>query len=329
MPFLENNVKKIVSTAVILSVLLLAAAYFFDGLKPVSGFASDPIDFRVDAGDGFFKICGGLAGENLIKSKSAFELLAILTGSAGKLKPGLYRLSQSMSGGEILDYLVSGSRREISVTIPEGASVYEVDKILSDAGVIEVGSLVNLAKKENLEGRLFPDTYNFFTGSNANSVAEKFFDNFRDKAWPILAKSPANATSALILASLLEREVPGLEDQKIIAGILQKRLKAGMPLQIDATICYVKEAMAYPGNTACYPLTALDFKLESPYNTYLYAGLPPGPIGSPSISAITAALNPKSSPYWFYLSDPTTHKTIFSQTLDEQEQNRVKYLLKG
>lgn len=328
MPFLEVNGKKIIATVVILTALLLAAAYFFDGLKPVSSSASEPTDFKVEAGDGFLKICGGLADENLIKSKPAFELLAILTGSAGKLKPGLYSLNQSMTSDEILNHLVSGSRREVSVTIPEGASVYEIDKILSGAGVIEVGSLVDLAKKENLEGQLFPDTYNFFTGSDPSSIVEKFLDNFRNKAEPVLAQSQANATSTLILASLVEKEVPDLEDQKIVAGILQKRLKAGMLLQVDATVCYVKEVAAYPGDAACYPLTSLDFKLESPYNTYLYTGLPPGPIGSPGISAITAALNPKSSPYWFYLSDPATHKTIFAQTLDEQNLDKTKYLSK-
>ena len=106
-----------------------------------------------------------------------------------------------------------------------------------------------------------------------------------------------------------------------------------MPLDVDATVCYAKllenqasRPAASQVAQACYPLTALDFKIDSPYNTYLYRGLPPGPIGNPGVSAIMAAIHPVVSPYWYYLSDPKTGKTIFAKTLDEQTQNRVKYL---
>ena len=120
--------------------------------------------------------------------------------------------------------------------------------------------------------------------------------------------------------------MPDQNDQEIVAGIILKRLAEGIPLDIDATVCYAK-LLGRPTSTAqACSLSPLDFKIESPYNTYLYKGLPPGPIGNPGTSAITAALHPQSSPYLYYLSDPATGKTIFAKTLDEQNQNRVKYL---
>jgi UPF0755 protein len=128
-----------------------------------------------------------------------------------------------------------------------------------------------------------------------------------------------------VLASLVEREVPLAEDQRRVAGILEKRLAVGMPLQVDATICHIKKIRA-GSSVGCYPLSPLDFAVDSPYNTYLHMGLPPQPIGNPGIQAIMAVLDPLPSRYWYYLSDPATGKTVWSETLDEQEANRVKYL---
>ncbi|MGB9608998.1 MAG: endolytic transglycosylase MltG, partial [Minisyncoccia bacterium] len=134
-----------------------------------------------------------------------------------------------------------------------------------------------------------------------------------------------NPTSTLILASMLEKEAPFFEDQKIIAGILLKRLKLNMPLQVDATICYIK-ILKNKGSISCLPLNPLDFKINSPYNTYTNKGLPSAPISNPSVQAVLAALNPVESKYLYYLSDPKTKKTIFSQTLKEHNQNILKYL---
>jgi UPF0755 protein len=244
------------------------------------------------------------------------------------------------------------------VTIPEGSNIFEIDAILSKALVIHSGDLVRLQESDvavggngknstssNLEGKLFPDTYEFYTNADVKDVAGELLDNFAAKAQPLLtAGAGKNATNTIILASILEKEVPSQADQEIVAGIILKRIAAKMPLDIDATVCYAKllaenapitsaavsaNVNAAPATgiaTGCPSLTALDFKVKSPYNSYLYGGLPPGPIGNPGLSAITAALHPQSSPYWYYLSDPKTGKTVFAKTLDEQTQNRVKYL---
>jgi UPF0755 protein len=138
-----------------------------------------------------------------------------------------------------------------------------------------------------------------------------------------LDRDAGNFSRNLILASLLEREVSDFKDRQIVAGILLKRLGVGMPLQVDATICYIKKS---EGQEDCYPLQPADFKKDSPYNTYVNRGLPAGPIGNPGRAAIEAAMSPQKSAYWYYLSDPETGKTIFSETLDTHAANRVKYL---
>ena len=131
-----------------------------------------------------------------------------------------------------------------------------------------------------------------------------------------------NLGEILTLASLVQKEIKDPYEMRIAAGILKKRLEAGIPLQIDATLCYLKEI---EGN-GCLPITQADKTVDSPYNTYLYRGLPPGPISNPGLDAIRATLNPANSPYLYYVSDPKTGRTVFGKTLDEHNQNVIKYL---
>lgn len=315
-----------ITAAVIVFVLASAAWLFIYALRPANAANANTVVFEVSQGEGFREVSSALYDAGLIRSADAFDLFALAGGKALSLKPGRYRLNPSMSAGAILDALSGGIASEVTVTIPEGTNLYAIDGILSKALVIHPGDLIGFHADGNIEGKLFPDTYRFYTDTNVSAVVQELMDNFDAKALPVLNADQANAGRNLILASILEKEVPDPKDQALVAGILLKRISAGMPLDVDATICYAK-LLADPTSTAsCYPLTALDFKLNSPYNTYLYRGLPPGPIGNPGIAAITAAMHPVSSPYWYYLSDPKTGETIFAKTLDEQNQNRVKYL---
>lgn len=297
--------------------------------EPVSGNnAQESITFSVDKGESFRSIANRLSEAGIIRSSSAFKIYALVTGGASKLKPGIYELKQSMSMPEIMSELVGGPEGDITVVIQDSASVYEIDKILAEAGILlNEGELPKFALKENLEGRLFPDTYRFFYGSEVEDVVEKFSENFKRKTAELFGKiSNDELNRVLILASLVEKEVPDYNERKVVAGILEKRLKAGMALQVDATICYIKKVRAYPNRTDCRSFAPLDFRRDSPYNTYLYRGLPPTPIGNPGISAIKAVLEAEKSPYWYYLSDPETKKTIFAKTLEEHNENRAKYL---
>ncbi len=317
------------------AVFLVAAGclylgYFASSLRPASA-AGRPADFEIRSGQGFDEIGDNLQAAGLIRSATVFKAYAVLNGSALRLKPGLYSIDPAWSTPVILEKLVAGASREAEVVIPEGATIYAVDDILADAGVIEPGELINFPKTLSganplVEGRLFPDKYRFFLKTPVEDVVSKMIQNFESKVDPLLAGlSPAKELQILILASLIEKEVPQETDRRIVAGILEKRLEAGMPLQVDATICYIKQVLA-AAVVPCYPLSKSDFKINSPYNTYLYKGLPPGPIGNPGTEAIQAVRQAGSSPYWFYLSDPKTGKTIFAKTLDEQNNNRAKYL---
>jgi UPF0755 protein len=323
----------------IAACLAAAVVWFVHELSPAGTSSAAPAVFEINQGQGFREIATDLQSAGLIRSSKAFDILALFGGRALTLKSGLYRLSPSMTSPAILKVISGGSAGEVMVTIPEGSNIFEIDTILSKALVIPSGSLVRLQLIDvagggsGFEGKLFPDTYEFYTNADVKDVMGELIDNFNAKAEPLLAAAGKDAGHDLILASILEKEVPTQADQEIVAGIVLKRIAAGMPLDIDATVCYAKLLAATGASagtatltTGCPSLTALDFKIKSPYNSYLYGGLPPGPIGNPGTSAIMAALHPQSSPYWYYLSDPKTGKTVFAKTLDEQTQNRVKYL---
>ena len=307
------------------SLVLIFTLSINFGLRSPGGVSSSSI-FKINSGDSFLSISSRLKRENLIRSPFAFKIFAFLTGSASKLKPGLYELSPNLNGNEIINILIRGGE-EVEVTIPEGLSVAEVDKILTDQKVILSGDLIEFSKDRALEGWLFPSTYKFFTGSKVEDVVDIFLEGFDTNIKPILDSNPEKFESNLVLASLVQEEVSDFEDGRLVAGILEKRIKVGMPLQIDATICYIKKNLSKEGGV-CYPITKLDFKIDSPYNTYQHRGLPPGPIASPGVSAVRAVLDKNSSPYWFFLSDPKTGKTYFSETLEEHNEKIFLYLKK-
>ena len=205
---------------------------------------------------------------------------------------------------------------KVTVTIPEGSTVAETNRILVDAGVLTGETL-----ESSLEGYLFPDTYEFFLESSLAVVDEKFRENFETKAVPLLEKATGDVSvhNILTIASLIEGEVPDTNERKIVSGIIWKRIKNGIPLQLDTTICYIK-------GDPCLPITDEDKDIDSLYNTYRYRGLPPGPINNPGLDAISASINPEESVYLYYISDPETGKTIFAKSLDEHNSNVVKYL---
>ncbi len=311
--------------SVILTVFLIGGMviFFFSKLAPASA-SFERVHFEVASGEGIREIASKLRGQGLIRSQLAFKVWVIFNGNATNLKPGIYELSPSLTTEDIAKELVKGPR-SVGVRIPEGATIYEIDAILSEKKILNLGEFSRYALERNIEGRLFPDTYQFYEHSRVEDVVQKILSNFEAKVGPILNADPNHFEENLIIASILEKEVPEFKDRQLVAGVLKKRLQKGMRLQVDATICYAKEVVK-GGALPCYPLNPLDFEIKSPYNTYLYTGWPPGSIGSPGISAIQAALTPTTSTYLFYLSDPATKKTIFARTFEEHNQNRERYL---
>ncbi len=199
------------------------------------------------------------------------------------------------------------------VTITEGMTVRDINKLLLEKGVLDEESI-----PKELEGYLFPDTYEFYVPQNSKTVIKKIRDNFDKKVLPILGN--ANMGEIITIASLVEKEAISSTDKKTIVGIINNRLKSGIPLQIDASICYIKE------EDNCIPIKSEDLKIKSPYNTYLNKGLPPGPISNPGLESIEAALRPIKSKYLFYITNPKTKGAIFSVTAEEHNRNVEKYL---
>lgn len=270
------------------------AAYF---LSPIGGNAQE-IDFRVEKGEGIKDIASRLENARLIKSSGTFVVYSALTGAAHRLKSGDYQLSQSMSLPTIIALLEEGPQEDITIFVREGEALAEIESKLVKANVIKPRALSKFPGK-SLEGFLYPDTYRFFPNSPTKDVVKKFLSNFNKKAMPVLSEAKGDYYKTLIVASIIEKEVPFQEDRHLVAGILYKRLKIGMPLQVDA-----------------YPWT------------YDHYGLPSKPISNPGVEAIRAAVYPKESEYLYYLSDPATDKTIFSKTFEEHRENRWKYLKK-
>lgn len=313
----------------------LSASLFLFFLTPVS--SSSPYRFfEISKGQSFKAIVQTLANEKLIRSKTAFLVYGALSGSAHRLKPGSYLMSAGSSTPVILQMLVGGPIIDKKITLIEGLTVKDIDVVISGEKIIPPGAIYKFPIKDlsftydflkgakTLEGFLFPDTYQFFLQSDKKEIIGKLLDNFNKKAWPFL-KGQKDFREKLIIASLLEKEAADFNDRRLIAGILYRRLKQEMSLQVDATIIYVKCQGSF---TSCQSLelTKKDFKLQSPYNTYIYSGLPPGPIGNPGLEAIKAAIHPAVSDYLYYLSDPKTKKIIFSETFDEHNEWRAKYL---
>lgn len=332
----------LITSVVVFGLLAVFAVYFFaKNFEAPDAGQEYPIIFKIPFGLSLSEIAELAYSLGITRSKSAFAIYAVLSEMAYKLQSGAYEIKSPLSVSELMKILKNGPM-EIEAVIFPGMTLKEIDDYLSGLKIISAGDLIYyagfdrlkfqypfLAAAKNLEGFLLPDTYRFYLDSEIDFVIVKILNNFKNQVINdlgdlIFSKKDANLTSILIIASFLEKEVPDFTDRRIVAGIIEKRLKTGIPLQIDATVIYNK---CFGRFLNCPGLKESDFKLDSFYNTYYYQGLTPTPISNPSLDAIKAVLEKKDSKYWYYLSDPKTKKTIFSINLDEHNRNRVKYLL--
>ena len=289
--------------------------------------------FKVEKGESAKVIAAHLKNSDLIENQFFFQLYVFLSLRQYALKSGEYKLSQSMSIREIADTIVFGGTNEVLITIPEGFTLKQIEQRLVAAGLVKHNELISYTfsdgapailsdkpKSASLEGYLFPDTYRFFKDAKLPDIVNKMVANLDNKLTSDLKTAVKNSSytiyEIITMASLIEKEVKSDADREIVSGILWKRLNAKIPLQVDATLVYI---------TGSKEIFDADKKINSPYNTYFYRGLPKGPISNPGLSAIMAAIFPKSSPYWYYLS-AKDGATIFSKTLEEHNRNRAIYL---
>lgn len=276
--------------------------------------------FSVEKGDPLGVISYRLKEEGYIKSRFLFEGLLILKQGEKGVVEGEYLFQNPVSLFSIVMRL-GGSDfgfERVKITIPEGFNRKEIAKRCSE--LLENCSYEGfLQKTEGMEGFLFPDTYLVFPGRNEDDLIEKMTANFNNKTAKIFeGKTQDEIKEIIILSSIIEKESSGDNDRKIISGILHNRLKKNMLLQVDATFYYIL------GKTSSQ-LTLSDLRIDSPFNTYVYKGLPPEPIGNPGIKSIDAAINPAKTNYLYYLHD-SNRNVYYAETHDGHVRNKRLYL---
>lgn len=330
----------------IVSIFAVAAVSFIyiqDVIsKPYNAEDYSPKEFIIQSGETVEQIAADLENSKLIIGKDFFKIYVWQNKIANKLQAGSYNLSPSMKISEIADLLAGGKIKsnEVSVTIPEGFMVKDIDKRLAEKGLAKENDFINFNKNNKLdlskyeflkdkpdnaglEGYYFPDTYIYYDDSSIKDIAKKMLDNFDLRLTSDLReeikKQNKTIFEVIILASIIEKESGNKEDTGKIAGVFQNRLDIGMALESDATINYIT-------NGKRVQPTYEDLKVDSLYNTYKYAGLPPGPISNPGMEAIRAAIYPEKTDYLFFLTKKDDGRAVFSKTYDEHLANKKKFL---
>lgn len=307
-------------------------------LKSIAEFEGEK-EFVIVPGESVGEITLNLIEQEIIYSEFTFKFYVWLKGWQSSIQAGTYVLTP-MSIADVAKTLAVGKvDNEISLKLIEGWTMKDMAEYLVEEGVIESTDIfLNTAKAENftdefkfleevstrpLEGFLFPDTYRVFKDSSVVDIITRQLENFDQKLTSAMRTEiraqGKTVYEVLIMASIIEAEVQTDEDRKLVSGVLWKRLDVDMPLQVDSSLKYII------GKQNRNALTFEELEIDSLYNTYKYKGLPPTPINNPGGTAIRAAIYPKSSDFWFYLSDKEGN-THFAETGVEHEKNIKKYL---
>ncbi len=320
---------------VTVSVALLAAvtgwslyAVFRDRSYP-----STQTQVTVQQGATFDEIARSLAANGVVGNVLTFRTLARLRGQDTAVRAGEYRFTAHQTQDEILRALVSGSAQvAVWVTIPEGFTAAQIATRLQEAGAGSAPEflqnfmrntiVVDGTRTQSLEGFLFPNTYLVPLGETPQRIAELFTDEFFRQLPPDAADRAralhVTVPQAVTVASMVEREAKADIDRPKIAGVIYNRLRLKMPLQVDATIEY-----ALPAHKS--QLSSRDLQIDSPYNSYAHAGLPPTPIANPGRPSLEAALHPSKSDdlYYVYCGNG---RHVFAKTLAEHNANVARCL---
>lgn len=326
-------------------ILIIAIAafgmfsYYNSNLKALSKDGKEK-EISIPKGTSTKGIAQLLEKQGIIKNSDVFYLYGKLSEKAQKIQAGNYLLSSSMSVPEIMDKLASGKAKidTVRFTIPEGFELREIADKLSEQGIVDKDKfykavndtssykydfIKDIPNRENkLEGYLFPDTYEIYKGATETEIVDKmlgrFNEVFNEKYRQRAKELNMSMDQVVILASVIEREAKLDSERKTISAVFQNRLKIGMNLQSCATVQYIlkerKPVLSYK-----------DTEINSPYNTYKYAGLPKGPIASPGAKSIEAALYPDNVDYLYFFAK-ADGSSVFSRTYQEHlnAQNKIK-----
>ncbi len=319
-----------------LVLLVFVVGIFYRILSQPGGNGIGEANFVTISGEGVKVISQNLSAQGFISNKLVFELYVWWKGLDTKFIAGTFIIPEDSSIKDIVELLTSLTpASEITLQFIEGWTTKDISDYLIQERIIATQDEFNewnqvskwqdtfsfltaLPGNDTLEGYLFPDTYNFFVDATVKDIIFKMLTNFDNKLTVAMRSDIATAGSTIhrtiILASILEKEVKSAKDMKVVADIFKKRLAIGMALQADSTLNY-----ATGGTNAS--LTAAELKIDSPYNSYMYQGLPPTPISNPGINALEAAVYPEANDYYFFLTSPDG-QVYYGRTLDEHNKNR-------
>jgi peptidoglycan lytic transglycosylase G len=320
---------------VVVAVAALAAAvagvYYARVDEKYRGYSGTERFVEIAPGTGSRAIGKALVDAGVVRDEWTFRLAVFLTGTQRELKAGEYRFTTPASAKDVARKLARGDVFLRPITFPEGLSLKEMASIYQSRGLGAAAAFLAAARNtsalkaldpaaRDLEGYLFPDTYNVPRKMSADALVHKMVQAFLRVYGETVQKEVeargGNLREVVTLASIVEKEAAQPDERPIIAAVYQNRLRIGMGLQCDPTVIYALEkAGRYTGN-----LTKADLKLDSPYNTYKYAGLPPGPIASPGRASLEAAARPASVDYLYFVSrNDGSH--AFATTLAEHNRN--------
>lgn len=312
--------KRLFSLVIIFLILFLIMRGWWSSQLAPSSKEENIKTVIIPKGKSADQIAEQLKKEGLIKSESAFSLYVKMQGLSSKLSAGTFKLSASMSIPQLVKAL-SGTPSETWVTLVEGWRVEEMADKLNEQLTIDKGQFLKQAK----EGYMFPDTYLFPNDVTSEQIVKAMRDNFDKKySEDLRIKIKAQGLTddeGVILASIVEREARSDRVRKMVASILLKRLKIGMGLNADATIQY---ALGYQADEKSWwkrHLTREDLKVDSPYNTYLYKGLPSAPICNPSLSSLQAVADADSNVSYLYYYHDSKGNSYYGKTLEEHNAN--------
>lgn len=334
---------------ILLLIIVIAAggagAYAWNLMRPLEA-STEPIVFEIKSGTGTSKIAEQLQQEGLIRSGLAFKGYLKWKKQGSNFMAGTYSMNPGVSYEQIVNKLNNGEvvpEEMVKFTIPEGYTVLQMADKLSEEGIVDRDEFIKLANDPSafdvdiikdipvdeelryvLEGYLFPETYELKKDSSTHDVMQRMLEEFQTKVNSIpdlekeLQEKNLSLHELLTIASLVEREVVVDAERPLVAGVIYNRIQQDMKLEIDATVQYLLDKPKAR-------LLFKDLKVESPYNTYLNKGLPPGPIASPSLPSIQAALQPEASDYLFYVTKKDgSSEHLFAKTYKEHQQNIAK-----
>ena len=307
-----------VQTRIAVSFCIVVFVYYFFISAPMV--SSRKID--IPEGMSLMQASSLLKEEHIIRSANMFNVTMFFSGNENSIKAGSYLFDGKDNVFEVSRRLV-GADYGIpveKVTITEGMNSHDIVKLISTK-VPSLGGEKFQNVAESKEGYLFPDTYFIPLSATNDDVIKMMSANFERKISSIdfsKSQTSKDINEILTMASIIEGEAKTDTDRKIVSGILWKRIKLGMPLQVDATFMYIN-------GKGSLELTKKDLAIDSPYNTYKNKGLPPTPINNPGLEAIEAAMSPTETPYLYYLSDKNG-AMHYAKTFEDHKQNKEKYL---